>query len=80
MLTHKTTGTGVVKILMPFPFMIKIEVYGVRLAQTIRIIGLIFYEGTLDAQRNINEILNPFFFNLAPAEKRSGYFTQDGAT
>ncbi|PNF15704.1 hypothetical protein B7P43_G12455 [Cryptotermes secundus] len=45
-----------------------------------RIIGPIFYEGTLDAQRYINEILNQFFVNLAPAEERFGYFMQDGAT
>jgi hypothetical protein len=45
-----------------------------------RIIGPLFYEGTLEAQRYINEILNPFFVNLAPAEERLGYFTQDGAT
>jgi hypothetical protein len=41
-----------------------------------RIIGPIFYEGTLDAQRYINEILNPFFVNLPPAEERSGYFME----
>jgi hypothetical protein len=34
-----------------------------------RISGPIFYEGTLDAQRYINEIHNPFFDNLAPAEE-----------
>jgi hypothetical protein len=45
-----------------------------------RIIGPIFYEGTLDAERYINEILNPFFINLAPVKKRFGYFMQDGAT
>jgi hypothetical protein len=32
-----------------------------------RIIGPIYYEGTLDIQRYINEILNPFFVNLEPA-------------
>jgi hypothetical protein len=32
-----------------------------------RIIGPICYEETLDAQQYINEILNPFFVNLAPA-------------
>jgi hypothetical protein len=32
------------------------------------IIGPIVYEGTLDAQQYINEILNPFFVNLAHAE------------
>jgi hypothetical protein len=45
-----------------------------------RIIRPIFYEGTLDAGRYINEILNPFFVNLAPAEEKYGYFMQDGAT
>jgi hypothetical protein len=39
---------------------------------------LIFYEGTLDTERYINEILNPFFVNLAPAEEGFGYFMQDG--
>jgi hypothetical protein len=43
-------------------------------------IGQIFYEGTLDDQRYINEILNPFFVNFTPAEERFSYFTQDGAT
>jgi hypothetical protein len=33
-----------------------------------------------NAQRYINEILNPFFVNLAPAEGPFGYYTQDGAT
>jgi hypothetical protein len=45
-----------------------------------RIIGTIFYEGALDAQRYINEILNPFFINLALAKERFSYFVQDGAT
>jgi hypothetical protein len=40
----------------------------------------VFYLGVLDAERHINEILNPFFINLAPAEQRSSYFMQDGAT
>jgi hypothetical protein len=39
-----------------------------------------FYEGTHDAQRYINKILNPFFINSAPTEERFGYFVQDGAT
>jgi hypothetical protein len=39
-----------------------------------RIIGLVFYEGTLDTQRYINEILHPLFVNLAPAEERFSYF------
>jgi hypothetical protein len=45
-----------------------------------RIIGQIFYEGTLDAQPYINEILNPFFINLAPAEEKFVYFMQDSMT
>jgi hypothetical protein len=45
-----------------------------------RIIGPIFYEGTLDVQLYINEILNTFFSNLAPAEYRISYFMQEGAT
>jgi hypothetical protein len=35
-----------------------------------RIIGPIFYEGTLDAEGYINEILNPLFVDLPPAEER----------
>jgi hypothetical protein len=42
------------------------------------IIGPIFCEGILDAQRYINEILNPLFVNMAPKEERFGYFMQDG--
>jgi hypothetical protein len=42
--------------------------------------GPIFSEGILHSQRYINEILNPFFVNLAPAEERFSYFIQDGAT
>jgi hypothetical protein len=38
------------------------------------------YERTLDAEQYINGILNAFFFNLAPAEERFGYFMQDGMT
>jgi hypothetical protein len=38
------------------------------------------YEGTFDAQRSINEILNPFFVNLATAEEKFGYFMQRSAT
>jgi hypothetical protein len=34
------------------------------------VIELIFYEGTLDVERYINEILGPFFVNLVPAEER----------
>jgi hypothetical protein len=45
-----------------------------------RITGPIFYDGTPDTQRYINEIVNPFFVNLAPAEERFAYFMQDGAT
>jgi hypothetical protein len=44
------------------------------------IIGPIIYEGTPEAQRYINEILNPFFVNLAPVEERFGYFMYDSAT
>jgi hypothetical protein len=43
-------------------------------------VSLIYYEGILDAERDINEILNPFFINLAPAEEGYGYFMQDGMT
>jgi hypothetical protein len=38
------------------------------------IIGLIFYEETLDAECYINEILDQFFVNLASAEERFDYF------
>jgi hypothetical protein len=41
------------------------------------IIGPIFYEGSLDAQRYSLEMLNPFFVNLVPAEERFCYFMQD---
>jgi hypothetical protein len=44
---------------------------------TNHIIGPIFYEGTLDAEQHIHEILNLFFVNLAPAEERFGYFMQN---
>jgi hypothetical protein len=44
------------------------------------ITGPICYEGPIDAQRYINEILNPVFVNLAPAEEILGYFMQDSAT
>jgi hypothetical protein len=45
-----------------------------------RVIGPIFSERTPDAHQYINEILNPFFVHLAPAEERCNYFTQDTAT
>jgi hypothetical protein len=44
----------------------------VGIAQTVSL------EGTLEAEQYINEVLNPFFINLAPAEERFGYFMQDG--
>ncbi|PNF19933.1 hypothetical protein B7P43_G11471, partial [Cryptotermes secundus] len=47
---------------------------------TNRITGPIIYKGTLDAQRYINEILNPFCVNLESTEERFGYFMQDSAT
>jgi hypothetical protein len=50
MLTDKTTGVVVVKILIPkfkFPFTIKMVIWCAISAN--RIIGPIFYEGTLDA-------------------------------
>jgi hypothetical protein len=43
------------------------------------VIGPIFYERTLDIEQYINEILNQFFVNLAPAEERVVNFMQDGA-
>jgi hypothetical protein len=45
-----------------------------------RIVRSIFYEGTLDAERYINEVFIPFFINLAHAEERFGYFMQGSAT
>jgi hypothetical protein len=47
---------------------------------TNRIIGPVFYEGALDAQLYINEMLNQFLVNFAPAEERLGYFMWDGVT
>jgi hypothetical protein len=32
----------------------------------------VLYEGTLDAERYINEMLSPFFVNSAPAEEKFG--------
>jgi hypothetical protein len=43
------------------------------------IVGLIFYEGILDAEWYINEIVH-FFINLTPAEERFGYFMQDSTS
>jgi hypothetical protein len=34
-------------------------------------IGSTFYEGNLDAERYINEILNPYYVNFATAEEIS---------
>jgi hypothetical protein len=79
MLTPKTTGIDVVKILMPhvnFPFTTKIKVYRYVIS-TNRIIRPKFYEGTLDPEGYINGILNTFFVDLAPAEQRFGYFIDD---
>jgi hypothetical protein len=44
----------------------------VRLALTVCNSGSIFYEGTADAQRYVNEILNPFFITLPTAEEKFG--------
>jgi hypothetical protein len=44
------------------------------------IIGPIFYEETLDAEWYIDEILNPLYSNMEPAEARLGYIIQDGAS
>jgi hypothetical protein len=38
------------------------------------------YEGNLDAERYMKEILNPFFVNLASAENRLGWFMGDSTT
>jgi hypothetical protein len=56
----------------------QIGVWGAISAKSIT--GPIFYEGTLDSQRYINEIFNPFFVSSEPAEEIFGYFMQNGAT
>ena len=45
-----------------------------------RILGPIFFEGILNSQKYVEEILNPFFSNLSEAEQMYGFFMQDGAT
>lgn len=45
-----------------------------------RIIGPIFYDDTINAERYRNLILEPFFEQLTDIECRSGYFQQDSAT
>ena len=45
-----------------------------------RIVGPIFYEGTINSERYIAQILRPFFSELTEEEKTFGFFQQDGAT
>lgn len=45
-----------------------------------RIIGPIFFHHTVNSQRYISAILNPFLAELTEDEKTYGYFQQDGAT
>lgn len=45
-----------------------------------KIIGPIFFNETINSERYIQQILEPFFLELSPNEKFHGYFQQDGAT
>lgn len=45
-----------------------------------RVIGPIFFEETINAERYRQNILNPFIAALHPLEMQRGYFQQDGAT
>jgi len=45
-----------------------------------RIVGPIFFHDTVNSQRYINNILNPFFGELTDYEKQNGTFQQDNAT
>ena len=45
-----------------------------------RIVGPIFFEQTVNSNRYIVNILNPFLEQLTDEEKSFGYFQQDGAT
>ena len=45
-----------------------------------RIIGPIFFHHTVNSDRYINDILNPFFDQLNAEERQYGYFQQDNAT
>lgn len=45
-----------------------------------RLIGPIFFDGSLNAERYRNEILDPFINQLDDYELQNAYFQQDGAT
>lgn len=45
-----------------------------------RIIGPIFFYDTVNSERYVNNILQPFFDMLTEEEREYGYFQQDGAT
>jgi hypothetical protein len=44
-----------------------------------RIIGPIFFHETVNSDRYVNNILNPFFNQLTAEERQYGYFQQDNA-
>lgn len=44
-----------------------------------RVIGPIFFEDTINSNRYIEQILEPFAAELTPQERYYGYFMQDGA-
>jgi thiamine phosphate synthase YjbQ (UPF0047 family) len=45
-----------------------------------RITGPIFSHETVNSDRHVNDILNPFFNQLTAEERQYGYFQQDNAT
>jgi inhibitor of nuclear factor kappa-B kinase subunit alpha len=45
-----------------------------------RIVGPIFFEETINSERYVSDILQPFFESITEEEKTYGYFMQDGAT
>jgi hypothetical protein len=45
-----------------------------------RIIGPLFFHETVNYNRYVNDILNPFFNQLTAEEIQYGYFQQDNAT
>jgi hypothetical protein len=44
------------------------------------VIGPIFFEDTVNSDRYVRDILEPFFQELTEEETRYGYYHQDGAT
>jgi hypothetical protein len=45
-----------------------------------RVIGLIFFGDTLNSDRYVSDILEPFFQEITEEETRYGYFQQDSTT